>query len=73
VEWGRGCWDAVHPFAAGAAYVNFMMDDEGQDRIRATYGANYERLAAIKARYDPANLFRVNQNIPTVSQPRTKH
>ncbi len=73
VEWGRAYWDAVHPFAAGAAYVNFMMDDEGQDRIRATYGANYERLAAIKARYDPANLFRVNQNIPAVSQPQTKH
>jgi FAD/FMN-containing dehydrogenase len=73
VEWGRGYWDAVHPFAAGAAYVNFMMEDEGQDRIRATYGANYERLAVIKTRYDPTNLFRVNQNIPGVSQQRTKH
>jgi FAD/FMN-containing dehydrogenase len=73
VEWGRGYWESVHPFAAGAAYVNFMMEDEGQDRIRATYGANYERLVAIKTRYDPANLFRVNQNIPGVSQPRTKH
>jgi hypothetical protein len=73
MEWGRGYWNAVHPFAAGAAYVNFMMDDEGQDRIRATYGANYGRLAAIKTKYDPANLFRVNQNITGASQPRTKH
>jgi FAD/FMN-containing dehydrogenase len=46
----------------GGAYVNFMME-EGQDRVRATYGDNYERLAAVKRRYDPTNLFRVNQNI----------
>ncbi|MGA9197859.1 MAG: BBE domain-containing protein, partial [Pseudolabrys sp.] len=44
------------------AYVNFMMD-EGEDRVRATYGKNYNRLAKIKKRYDPTNLFRVNQNI----------
>jgi FAD/FMN-containing dehydrogenase len=46
----------------GGAYVNFMMD-EGQDRIRATYRDNYDRLATVKARYDPTNLFHVNQNI----------
>lgn len=45
------------------AYVNFMME-EGQDRVRATYGDNYERLQQVKATYDPANLFRVNQNVP---------
>jgi berberine-like enzyme len=48
--------------SASCAYVNFMMD-EGQDRVRATYRDNYERLAAAKASYDPANAFRVNQNI----------
>jgi hypothetical protein len=55
-------WSALHPYTAGGAYVNFMME-EGEDRIRATYGKNYDRLAKIKKRYDPGNLFRVNQNI----------
>ena len=62
-SWGRGYWKAVHPFNPGGAYVNFMMDDEVHGRLEATYGANYGRLALVKAKYDPANLFRVNQNI----------
>jgi FAD/FMN-containing dehydrogenase len=49
-------------YSEGGAYVNFMMD-EGQERVRATYRDNYERLARIKGHYDPRNLFRVNQNI----------
>jgi len=60
--WARDYWTALHPYSAGGAYVNFMME-EGDDRIRATYGKNYDRLAKIKKRYDPGNLFRVNQNI----------
>jgi hypothetical protein len=64
--WAKGYWDAVHPHSAGGAYVNFMMD-EGEDRVKASYKGNYERLVAIKSKYDPTNLFRVNQNIkPTV-------
>ena len=55
-------WEALHPYSAGGAYVNMMME-EGQDRVRASYGPNYERLARIKAEYDPDNVFRVNQNI----------
>jgi FAD/FMN-containing dehydrogenase len=62
--WGRAYWAAVHPFNLEGAYVNFMMDDEAQGRVPAAYGANYARLAAVKAAYDPQNLFRVNQNIP---------
>ena len=54
--------DDIKPFSAGGAYVNFIMD-EGQERVRATYRDNYERLARIKARYDPKNVFHVNQNI----------
>lgn len=73
VKWGRGYWDAVHPFSAGGAYVNFMMDDEGPARVEATYGANYARLQAVKEKYDPANLFRVNQNIHCASEAQTKH
>lgn len=61
-QWASDYWKALHPYAAGGAYVNFMME-EGESRVRASYGDNYERLAAIKAKYDPGNLFRVNQNI----------
>jgi FAD/FMN-containing dehydrogenase len=61
--WGRGYWKAVHPFNLAGAYVNFMMDDEASDRVQATYGDNYGRLAQVKKQYDPRNLFRVNQNI----------
>jgi FAD/FMN-containing dehydrogenase len=61
-RWARDYWQALHPFSAGGAYVNFMMD-EGDDRVRATYGKNYVRLSKIKKKYDPKNFFRVNQNI----------
>jgi FAD/FMN-containing dehydrogenase len=61
--WGRAYWKAVHPFNLAGAYVNFLMDDEAEGRVQATYGENYARLATIKAKYDPANFFRVNQNI----------
>ena len=63
--WGRAYWKAVHPFNKdGGAYVNFMFDDEADGRLEATYGPNYGRLKSVKKKYDPANLFRVNQNIP---------
>lgn len=65
-QWGRAYWQAVHPHNPGGGYVNFMMDDEIEGRVEATYGANYARLAAVKKKYDPGNLFRVNQNIPPV-------
>jgi hypothetical protein len=65
VTWARNYWQALHPYSAGGAYVNFMMD-EGEERVKATYRGNYERLAAIKAKYDPANVFRVNQNIAPI-------
>ena len=61
-SWCKDYWDALHPYSAGGAYVNFMMD-EGQDRVQATYREHYQKLAAIKQKYDPGNLFRVNQNI----------
>jgi FAD/FMN-containing dehydrogenase len=62
VAWVRDYWSALHPYSAGGAYVNFLME-EGDERIRATYGDNYERLVAIKRTYDPTNLFRLNQNV----------
>jgi hypothetical protein len=60
--WATAYWEAQRPHSDSGAYVNFMMD-EGEDRVRATYGSNYERLAEIKHKYDPSNLFRLNQNI----------
>ncbi|MGI6854620.1 FAD-binding oxidoreductase [Mesorhizobium sp. 1B3] len=63
-RWASDYWSAVHRHNPhGGAYINFMMDDEGEARLRAAFGANYERLAAAKRRYDPENLFRVNHNI----------
>jgi Berberine and berberine like len=63
VRWSRGLWEAARPYSPGSVYVNFIGADEGEDRVRAAYGANYDRLATIKATYDPDNLFRLNQNI----------
>jgi hypothetical protein len=62
-EWANAYWNALHPHSAGGAYVNFLMHDEGQDRIKATYRGNYDRLVEVKTKYDPGNFFRVNQNI----------
>jgi FAD/FMN-containing dehydrogenase len=60
--WAKDYWEALHPYSSGGAYSNFMMD-EGLDRVKASYGHNYDRLAEIKNTFDPENLFRVNQNI----------
>lgn len=61
-RFARDYWEELHPHGAGGAYVNFMMD-EGSDRVKSTYGSNFEKLSRIKQRYDPGNLFCVNQNI----------
>jgi FAD/FMN-containing dehydrogenase len=61
-EWSIDYFEALHPYSAGGAYVNMMMD-EGEDRVRASYRDNYDRLTRVKDTYDPSNLFRVNQNI----------
>ena len=70
IAWAKNYWEELHSFGAGGAYVNFMMEGEGEDRIRATYRNNYERLAQLKSKYDPNNFFQVNQNIRP--QPTTK-
>ncbi|TFG76584.1 MAG: FAD-binding oxidoreductase [Flavobacteriales bacterium] len=61
-DWCKSYWEALHPYSAGGAYLNFIMD-EGQERVQASYRHNYDRLLKIKQRYDAQNLFRVNQNI----------
>ena len=67
-QWATDYWQELHPTSAGGAYINFMMN-EGQDRIEASYRGNYERLAQVKNRYDPDNIFHINQNILPASQP----
>lgn len=63
MEWTRSLFEGMKPFSEGKVYVNFLMD-EGQDRVQAAYGTEkYERLVTIKRRYDPGNVFRLNQNI----------
>jgi FAD/FMN-containing dehydrogenase len=61
----REAWGRFRPFSTGGNYINFQTADEGEDRIRETYGANFDRLLEIKRAYDPQNLFRVNRNIAT--------
>ena len=61
-DWAKRYWSALHPSSAGGAYVNFLMN-EGTDRVRASYGGNYERLSRVKQVYDPGNVFHINQNI----------
>ena len=65
-QWARDYWQELHPTSAGGAYVSFMMD-EGQERVRASYRGNYDRLAQVKHRYDPDNVFHINQNIRPAS------
>ncbi|HVU10245.1 MAG TPA: BBE domain-containing protein [Phototrophicaceae bacterium] len=66
IAWAKGYSEALHPYSAGGAYINMIMD-EGQERVQAAYRDNYQRLVGIKNKYDPTNFFHVNQNIkPTV-------
>ena len=69
-SWATDYWEALHPYGAGGGYVNFMMEGEGEDRIRGTYQGNFDKLVQIKAKYDPDNFFRVNQNIPPEAMAR---
>jgi FAD/FMN-containing dehydrogenase len=63
IGWARDAWHDVRPLSTGGTYVNFLTQEEGDDRIRAAYGANYARLAAVKAAWDPDNVFNANKNI----------
>jgi len=63
IAWTRTFWSAMRPFASGGVYVNFLSGDEGEARVRTAYGPNYAQLVALKNKYDPGNLFHINQNI----------
>jgi FAD/FMN-containing dehydrogenase len=65
IAWAQQCWEALQPFVERAVYVNALEDaaQEGEHRVREAYGSNYDRLAVLKMKYDPTNLFRLNSNI----------
>ena len=68
VQWARQSWQALQPYVSQRAYVNFL-PDEGTARVREAYGPNYERLVALKTKYDPDNVFHLNQNIKPDDNP----
>ena len=73
IAWIRGFWEAMSRFSNGGVYINFPGFGENNQKLwQASYGVNYERLVAIKSKYDPTNFFRMNQNIRPVSQPRKR-
>ncbi|MGH9196665.1 MAG: BBE domain-containing protein, partial [Acidimicrobiia bacterium] len=63
IQWSRDCWQAMQPFVEPSNYVNDL-GEEGEQRVREAYGLNFERLMALKNRYDPTNFFRLNANVP---------
>ena len=62
IEWAREAWTDIQPFSTGGTYVNFLTEDDGEDRIRDAYGDSYDRLVDIKTSWDPDNLFNNNKN-----------
>ena len=62
IGWADDLWQAIQPFSTGGAYVNYL-GNEGEERVRAAYGTNFQRLVVLKNKYDPTNLFCRNQNI----------
>jgi len=62
-QWIRDGWKRLRPFSTGGSYINFQTADEGEERVRATYGTNFHRLVEVQRQYDPGNLLRLNRNI----------
>jgi FAD/FMN-containing dehydrogenase len=63
IAWAREAWSDMRRFSTGRTYINFLTEEEGDDRIHDAYGKNYDRLVKIKTKYDPDNVFRMNKNI----------
>jgi FAD/FMN-containing dehydrogenase len=63
IGWARTAWQDIRPFSTGGTYVNFLTEEEGDERIRAAYRDNYRRLVELKQAWDPGNVFRINKNI----------
>jgi FAD/FMN-containing dehydrogenase len=67
IAWTRELWSRLEPLISGSAYVNHLAGDDRPEKVRASFGANYERLSALKRQYDPMNVFRLNANIVPAS------
>jgi hypothetical protein len=63
IGWARASWRELRSFSTGGTYVNFLTEEEGDERVRAAYAGNYERLVEVKTKWDPQNFFRMNKNI----------
>jgi hypothetical protein len=63
VQWAKDAWNDLKPFSTGGTYINFLTEDEGPERIQAALGSGLQRLAKVKAKWDPENVFRTNRNI----------
>jgi hypothetical protein len=63
IDWAREAWDDMKSFSTGGTYINFLTEDEGPRRIEAALGKGLQRLAGVKAKWDPQNVFRTNRNI----------
>ncbi|HET7238172.1 MAG TPA: BBE domain-containing protein, partial [Terrimicrobiaceae bacterium] len=74
IEWARAAWRDIRGFSTGGTYINFLTEEEGDDRIRAAYGKNHAQLVELKTKWDPCNLFRMNKNIAprNISTPRPR-
>jgi FAD/FMN-containing dehydrogenase len=70
IAWARESYDAMQPYFTHGRYVNYLGEDEGEDAVEAAYGPNHQRLRTLKAKYDPMNLFHLNQNIRPDTMPR---
>jgi FAD/FMN-containing dehydrogenase len=63
IEWARAAWRDLRKFSTGGTYLNFLTEEEGEDRLKAAWGTNYSRLADVKKKWDPENFFRANKNV----------
>jgi hypothetical protein len=63
IQWAKDTWNDLRPYSTGGNYINFLTEDEGPERIKAAWGSGLEKLARVKAKWDPENVFRTNRNI----------
>jgi len=73
IQWARDAWNDLKPYSTGGTYINFLTEDEGPERIEAALGEGIQRLAEVKAKWDPENVFRTNRNIKPIFETVRKY